>query len=266
LSDGVLQYDQLIFAAGTKTNFFGNEGIRQKAISLKGIDDALYMRNQLMKVMEKAVVEKDPACRNKLLTMVIAGGGPTGVEVAGMLAEMKKHIQEKDYPELIGAEGDIHIVDGMPVLLAPMSEKSQREAFGILAKLGVKIKLNARVISFDNDEVTFSDNTVIAAGTLIWAAGVTAITFEGIPTTCLSAGNRMLTDVYNQVIGLKNIWAIGDISIQETDPVYPKGHPSWHNLLYSRGIPSLKTSLRLQMEKVCVLSNISTGGYGHNRP
>jgi len=225
LNDGELPYDHLVFAAGTKTNFFGNDRIREKAISLKGIDDALYIRNELMKTMEKAVIEKDPAERRKLLTMVVAGGGPTGVEVVGMLAEMRKYIMGKDYPELKGAEGAIHIADGSPVLLAPMSDKTHEEAFKILTKLGVEIKLNTRVTSYEDNIVSFSDGESIGAATLIWAAGVTAHTFEGIPATSLGAGNRMITDVYNKVKGLDNVWAIGDISIQATDPVYPKGHP-----------------------------------------
>src|SRR6185436_5735770 len=118
-----------------------------------------------------------------------------------------------------------HIVDGQSVLLAPMSDKTHKETFRILTKLGVKIKLNTRVISYEDNIVRFSDGEAIETATLIWAAGVTAHTFEGIPATSLGAGNRMITDVYNKVKGLDNVWAIGDISIQETDPVYPKGHP-----------------------------------------
>jgi len=225
LNDGELAYDELVFAAGTKTNFFGNESIRKNALSLKGIDDALFMRNQLMKTMERAVIETDPIKRKKLLTIVIAGGGPTGVEVAGMLAEMKKYIVGKDYPELKDLDHDIYVVDGLPVLLAPMSEKTHKETLKILTDLGVKIKLNTMVLSYENDKVNLSDGTVIESSTLLWAAGVTAHTFKGIPETSLGAGKRMITDAFNKVKGLENVWAIGDISIQETDPVYPKGHP-----------------------------------------
>jgi NADH:ubiquinone reductase (H+-translocating) len=147
LSDGELSYDYLVLAAGVKTNFFGNEAIQKNAISLKGMDDAIYMRNELIKTLEKAAIEKDPVERRKLLTIVVAGGGPTGVEVAGMLAEMKNYILEKDYPELIGAGGQIVIVDGMPYLLAPMSEKTHQETYEALVELGVKVKLNTRVVN-----------------------------------------------------------------------------------------------------------------------
>jgi NADH:ubiquinone reductase (H+-translocating) len=225
LSDGELRYDHLVFAAGTKTNFFGNESIRKKAISIKGIDDALYMRNELMKTMELAAIEHDLAARKKLLTMVVAGGGPTGVEIIGMLAEMRKYITEKDYPELKGAEGDLFIIDGLPVLLAPMSEKTHREAHQVLTKLNVKIRLNTQVAGFENDQVNLSDGEIIETKTLIWAAGVTAHQFEGIPETSLGPGKRMLTDEFLQVKGFDNIWAIGDIGIHQSDPAYPKGHP-----------------------------------------
>ncbi|GAA4317883.1 NAD(P)/FAD-dependent oxidoreductase [Compostibacter hankyongensis] len=225
LSNGRLSYDHLVFASGSKTNFFGNEELRKKTLSLKGIDDAIYMRNELVKTMEKAAVEQDPAERKRLLTIVITGGGPTGVEVAGMLAEMRKYILWKDYPELENSEAEIHIVDGSPALLAPMSDKTHADAYATLSRLGVKIRLNTRVASYDGTTVHFSEGDPIECRTLIWAAGVTANVYKGIPSTSLGAGNRMITDVYNQVKDLENVWAIGDISIQETDAAYPKGHP-----------------------------------------
>ncbi|QHT69273.1 NAD(P)/FAD-dependent oxidoreductase [Rhodocytophaga rosea] len=235
LSDGELQYDYLVLAAGAKTNFFGNETIEKNAISLKGMDDAIYMRNELIKTLEKAAIEKDPIERKKLLTMVVVGGGPTGVEVAGMLAEMKNFILTKEYPELAGAGGQIIIVDAMPHLLAPMSEKTHTETYEALVELGVRVKLNTRVVNFENDQVQFSDGEVMESKTLIWAAGITAHTFEGIPETSLGAGKRIVTDEFNQIKGLKNVYAIGDISIQQTDPVYPKGHPQLAQVAIQQG-------------------------------
>ncbi|MDN3551539.1 NAD(P)/FAD-dependent oxidoreductase [Mucilaginibacter aquaedulcis] len=226
LSDGgILHYDILVFAAGSKTNFFGNESVRSKAFSLKGIDDALYMRNELIKTMEKAAIETDPAVRQKLLTVVIAGGGPTGVEVAGMLAEMKRYILGNDYPQLLEATTEIHIVDGSPYLLAPMSDKSHQTAYKALADLGVHIKLNTHVNSYENGVVQLSDGSTIEAETLIWAAGVIANTFEGIAEESIGKGKRMLVDAFNRVNGYENIYAIGDISLQFSDPDYPNGHP-----------------------------------------
>jgi NADH dehydrogenase len=249
LTDGELPYDHLVFAAGTKTNFFGNDAIRKKAISLKGIDDALYMRNHLMKAMEQAVVETDSDRRKKLLNIVIAGGGPTGVEVAGMLAEMKKYIVGKDYPELKGAGGQLYVVDGMPTLLTPMSDKTHREAYEILTRLSVIIKLNARVTSFENGLVTLSDGEAIATDSLIWAAGVTANTFEGVPEESLGIGRRMLTDGFNRVKGINDVWAIGDISIQETDPDYPRGHPQLAQPAIQQGNNLAKNLLSLAQGK-----------------
>ena len=225
LNDGTLPYDHLVFAAGARTNFYGIENIEKNSLSIKGIDDALRMRNALLLTMEQAAITTDPAERRRLLTIVVAGGGPTGVEVAGMLAEMKKYILTKDYPELTHAQGAIYIVDGGPNMLPAMSEKTHQETYDVLVKLGVQVKLNARVTGFSNDQVAFANGETIEAKTLIWAAGIIAHTFEGIPATSLGAGRRMMTDQYNKVQGLDNIWAIGDISIQYTDPAYPNGHP-----------------------------------------
>lgn len=225
LDSGELAYDYLVFAAGSKTNFFGNSQMEEKVISLKGINDALHMRNELIKTMEKAAVEQNPQKRKELLTIVIVGGGATGVEVAGVLAEMKKYILAKDYPELGNSEGAIYIVDGQDELLSPMSKKSHKAAYNVLTKLGVIVKLRTLVSSYEDSKVTFSDGQSIVAKTVIWCAGVTANVFDGIPKSSLAQGNRMRTDEFNQVIGLNNVYAIGDICLQETDSAYPKGHP-----------------------------------------
>lgn len=225
LNNGELSYDYLVFAAGTRTNFFGNNEMPAKSLSLKGIDDAIAMRNELIRTMEKAAVEQDLEMRKKLLTFVIVGGGATGVEIAGVFAEMKRYIIAKDYPELENAEGAIYIVDGHENLLAPMSEKSHKAAYRTLSRLGVKVKLHTVVSSYEDDKVMFSDGQSVEAKTLIWCAGVTANMFDGIPKSSLGLGNRMKTDHFNQVMGLDDVYAVGDISVQETDPVYPKGHP-----------------------------------------
>jgi NADH dehydrogenase len=226
LSNGeTLQYDLLVFAAGTETNFFGNESIRQNAVFLKSIDDALFMRNEIIRLFEKAAIEKDPVEREKLLTIVIAGGGPTGVEVAGMLGEMKKYLIEKEYPELRNAPVNIHVIEGASTVLTAMSDTTHRAAAAALKRLGVQVKLNTLVTSFKDEQVHLSDGAVIHAKTLLWTAGVVARTFEGIEATSLGKGRRMITDAYNRLRGHHNIYAIGDISIQFTDRDYPNGHP-----------------------------------------
>lgn len=242
---GELHYDILVFAAGSKTNFFGNEGIRANTLSLKGIDDALFMRNELIKIMEKASIEKDPDKRRRLLTIVIAGGGPTGVEVAGMLAEMRLYIYARDYPELKDYPCEIYIIDGSPYLLAPMSEKTHQAAYKALDELDVHIRLNTHVVLFENEKVHLSDGEVIESKTLIWSAGVIANTFEGIAETSIGKGRRMITNGYSQVLGYENIYAIGDIGIQLSDSDYPEGHPQLAQPAIQQGKTLAKNLLRV---------------------
>lgn len=249
LSDGELQYDQLVFAAGAKTNFYGIESIEKNAISLKGIDDALKMRNALLTTLEMAAKATDLVERRKLLTIVVAGGGPTGVEVAGMLAEMKSYILKKDYPELKEAKGAIYIVDGSENLLSPMSDKTHTETKQAMLDLGVQVKLKTRVNDYSNGIVTFADGDTIEAGTLIWAAGITANVFEGIPLESLGVGKRMKTNQFNQVEGFENIWAIGDISVQITDPVYPHGHPQLAQVAIQQGVNMAKNFSAIEKGK-----------------
>lgn len=245
LSDGgELKYDILVFAAGSRTNFFGNEAMRQQSFSLKNVDDALYMRNELLKTLEKASLEKDPEEQRRLLTVVIAGGGPTGVEVAGMLAETRKYILGHDYPSLKHATGAIHVIDGAPHLLEAMSDKTHAAAYKALHKLGVKVKLNTRVKDFKDDKVYLSDGSVIEAKTLIWAAGVVANSFPGIARESIGRGNRMITDAFNKVQGYEDIFAIGDISIQFTDERYPNGHPQLAQPAIQQGKTLAKNLLR----------------------
>jgi NADH:ubiquinone reductase (H+-translocating) len=160
-----------------------------------------------------------------LLTMVIAGGGPTGVELAGMLAEFKLCLLGRDYPELKNNTLQIYLIEGSPHLLAPMSDKSHKESYMELERLGIEVKLNIQVTDYFDDQVHLSNGDIIEAKTLIWAVGVTANTFEGIANSSLGKGGRMITDPYNQVKGYNNIYAIGDISIQTDDIRYPNGHP-----------------------------------------
>ncbi|GGH08419.1 NAD(P)/FAD-dependent oxidoreductase [Mucilaginibacter phyllosphaerae] len=235
LKDGELSYDYLVFASGAKTNFFGNQNIEKNAIPMKSIDDGLRMRNAMLETVERATITQDPAERKKLLTVVVAGGGPTGVEVSGMLAEMKKYIFKKDYPELINQPGAIYIIDGSPNLLGAMSEKTHQEAYKVLTALGVKVKLNLHVNDYVDGRIMLSNGEVIESNTLIWAAGIIANTFEGIPATSLGAGKRMITNEHNKVIGVDNIYAIGDASIQTTDEAYPKGHPQIAQVAIQQG-------------------------------
>lgn len=237
LNNGEIVYDYLVFATGTESNYFGMENVKKHAIPMKTLDDALNMRNILLQRIEKATISKSKAERKRLLTMVIAGGGPTGVEVSGMFAEMSKTIIRKEYPELNNVrKTEIFLVDGGDRLLAPMSEKSQKYTLESLKKLGVQVKLNTQVVDYDGEVVTFKDGSYIKTKNLIWAAGVSAMLFKGIPTESYGRGKRLLVDGFNKVKGTANIFAIGDTCIMENvDAKFPQGHPQVAQVAIQQG-------------------------------
>jgi NADH dehydrogenase len=227
LTTGEMSYDYLVFATGTKTNYFGLENVQKNALPMKTLNDALELRNYFLQILENASRSNDEKERKKLLTIVVAGAGPTGVEVSGMLAEMKKRVIPKDYPELTGRgyETHIYLADAASKVLATMSEKSQVDTFNALSRLGVEIKLGMQVKDYVDDTVIFANGETIETKTLVWAAGVISSVFEGIPLECYGRGERLLVDEYNTVKGFCNIYAIGDTSLLTMDKNYPIGHP-----------------------------------------
>lgn len=236
LHNGELHYDHLVFATGAETSYFGMENVKKNAIPMKTLNDAIEMRNTVLKNLEKASICKDMRKRRKLLTIVVAGGGPTGVEVSGMFAEMRKNIISKEYPELATSASNIYLVDGGDALLAPMSKASQEDTYKALSDLGVVIKLNTRVIDYKDDTVYFSNGKTLETKNLIWAAGVSAIVFEGIPAESYGRGKRMSADAFNKVLGTQNIYAIGDTCIQLTDENFPQGHPQVAQVAIQQGL------------------------------
>lgn len=235
LSNGELEYDQLIFSTGAESNYFGMENVQKNAIPMKTLNDAVEMRNRLLQQMEKAAICEDPRRRRQLLTIVVAGGGPTGVEISGVFAEMKNGIMRKEYPELASTISDVYLVDGGGAVLAPMSEKSQKDTYKALTDLGVKIRLNAQVKDYTDGTVYFADGKTIKTEVLIWAAGVSAKIFEGIPAEAYGRGKRMIVNEYNMLQGFSNIYAIGDTCIQTTDPDFPNGHPQLAQVAIQQG-------------------------------
>jgi NADH dehydrogenase len=225
VDDGEVSYDQLVFATGAETNYFGIKNVAQKSLPMKTLSDAMEMRNKLLENMEQAAISTDPAEIKELLTIVIAGGGPTGVELAGMFAEMKNGILRKEYPFLAGKGGEIYLVDGLGAVLAPMSPESQKDTFEALTKLGVKIKLNCQVKDYVDNKVILANGETIPSRSLIWAAGVSAKAFDGLPAESYGRGKRMLVDAFNKVKDTQNIYALGDTALQTTDPKFPNGHP-----------------------------------------
>jgi len=235
LSTGDLSYDYLVLATGTETNFFGLENVKKHALPMKTVNDAIEMRNYLLQTAEKATVISDPGERRKFGSIVIAGGGPTGVEISGMLAEMKKYVFAKDYPELNISQIKIFLVDASPTLLSPMSKKSQQYTYDTLTKSGVTVKLDVSVKDYVDDTVILSNGDKIETKILIWAAGVTSRIFEGVPKESYGRGRRLLVDEHNKVKGVDAIYAIGDTCLQTTDKNFPEGHPQLAQVAIQQG-------------------------------
>ncbi|MBL7736700.1 MAG: NAD(P)/FAD-dependent oxidoreductase [Chitinophagaceae bacterium] len=232
---GTVSYDYLVLAVGTQTNYFGMENVMRKALPMKTISDALNLRNHLLMSMEKAVHTEDPVEKEKYLNIVIAGGGPSGVEIAGMLAEMGHYIAAKEYPEILNLQSYIHLIDAGPSLLGPMSKIAQKEAFKVLNKLGVRLTLGVAVKDYNDGFVLLDNGESILTNTLIWTSGVTGIELTGLPAEAIGRGRRILTDEFNRVKGFENIFAIGDICLQTTDKKYPNGHPQVAQVAIQQG-------------------------------
>lgn len=232
---GNLTYDILVLAVGTETNYFGMENVRKNALPMKTISDALNLRNYLLLSMEKAVRATERAEKERHLNIVIAGGGPTGVEIAGMLAELGHNIRMKEYPEITDLQGHIHIVDAGSTLLGPMSKTAQQEATAVLKKLGVRITLNTAVKDYVDGQVLLSTGKVINSNVLIWASGVTGREIPGLPSEVIGRGRRILVDEFNKVQGTSNIYALGDICLQTSDKDYPNGHPQLAQVAIQQG-------------------------------
>jgi NADH dehydrogenase len=236
LNNGELHYDRLIFATGAESNYFGMENVRKNSIPMKTLNDAIEMRNKLLQRMEKAAICTNSRERRKYLNIVVAGGGPTGVEVSGMFAEMRNGILRKEYPELSTSASNIYLVDGSDALLSPMSKKSQEDTLEALTKLGVVVKLNTRVVDYKDDTVYFDTGETIQSKNLIWAAGVSARTFEGIPAESFGRGKRFSVDGYNKVVNTNNIYALGDTCIMEgVDDAFMGGHPQLAQVAIQQG-------------------------------
>ena len=227
LNNGGVLYDYLVLATGTISNFFGMENVEKYAIPMKTISDAVTMRNILLRNLEAATRTTDMEERRRLISIVVAGAGPTGVELSGMFAEMRKNILARDYPELMEVKGaEIVLVDGAPTVLAPMSEKSQRYTHEELEKMGVHIILNENVVDYKNDVVTLASGRQLETRNLIWSAGVTSQPFEGFEKEQFGRGRRLKVDAFNRVVQTANIFALGDTAImEEGDPQFAGGHP-----------------------------------------
>jgi len=249
LNNGELTYDYLVLATGTQTNYFGLDQIEKHAIPMKTLEDALDMRNLLLQRLEQATRIDDTSQRLPYLNMVIAGGGPTGVEISGVFAELRNHTIRKEFPELIGSGSRIYLINGGGELLSPMSKKSQRYTLEQLQAMGVEVLLNTRVVDFDGEKVLMKDGSHIYSKNLIWATGVTGFRFNGIPEASYDRGNRLKVDEVNRVDGLKNVYAIGDSSLSVSDPKFPAGHPQLAQVAMQQGRVLAKNFKRMVKNK-----------------
>jgi NADH dehydrogenase len=223
-SIGSLTYDYLVLACGCDTNFFGNEKLRYNALTLKSVSDAIFVRNHILQSLEDAAATTDEDELRKLLTFVIVGGGATGVELAGALADVKNYVLPKDYPEIDFEKMEIRLIDASPRLLAAMSEYASAHASETLKKRGVIIHQGISVSSYENCVITMSDGKELHSKSVLWVAGIKGPTLNGLKAENYGKGNRILVNEYCQVEGFENIFAIGDNALMLTSE-YPNGHP-----------------------------------------
>ncbi|WP_298518445.1 NAD(P)/FAD-dependent oxidoreductase [uncultured Kordia sp.] len=222
---GELSYDHLIIATGSKTNFFGNSEIEKHSMEMKTIPQSLNLRSLILENFEQAILISDLEERNALMNFVIVGAGPTGVELAGALAEIKKGILPKDYPDLDIRQMKINLVQGSDRILPAMSEQASAKAEDYLQGLGVDVWKNLRVTNYDGDKVQTNDTVNFRSATVIWSAGVKGATIPGLDgEELITRGNRILVNQFNQVKGFDNIYALGDIASMQSEE-YPFGHP-----------------------------------------
>lgn len=224
-SIGSVTYDYLVIANGATTNFYGMKDVEENAVPMKSIIDSIKLRNIIIRNFETALLTDDPELTDSLMDFVIVGGGPTGVELAGALAELKQHVFPTDYKELEIDNMTISVVEAGGRLLGGMSEIASKKALEYLEKMSVKVHLNTAVRSYDGYEIALSTGEKLISRTMIWAAGVTGQPVDGISADAFGKSRRIRVDEFNRVIGYQNIFAIGDAAIMEGDKGYPQGHP-----------------------------------------
>lgn len=223
-SVGDYDYDYLVIATGATSNFFGNKQVEKYALPMKSIHEALNIRSYVLQNLEEAVLRKNHHDRERFLNFVVVGGGPTGVELSGAIAEIQLHMLKKDYPELSSHEMKVYLVEGTGKILAALSEKSSQDAERYLRDLGVQVLLDTQVTGYDGDTITFSNGESIPTKTVIWGAGVMGQFPTGIQPEIIQRGNRIQTDGQCRVTDMESVYAIGDVAAMITEDT-PRGLP-----------------------------------------
>ena len=231
---GDFTYDVLVLATGADTNFFGNQELIDNAFPMKSTVEAIQLRHRLIHNFEDALSAKSEEELLRLLTIVVVGGGPTGVEMSGAIADMRRFVLPKDYPEIDFSKMKIHLIEGSPKTLGAMSEKSSNDSHKYLEKLNVIVETNTIVKDYDGQTVTLQSGTTIKSALVIWAAGIKGNVPEGINKDIIVKGNRIKVDRLNKVQGFENIYAIGDVAYMETEK-YPHGHPQVASVAIQQG-------------------------------
>jgi NADH dehydrogenase len=239
---GIVNYDYLVLAIGATTNFFGIKGAEELSFPMKSLSEALSLRNSILQNFENILITENPLEQETMLNIVIVGGGPTGVETSGALAEMKRFILPKDYPEIDFNRMNIYLIDRSTQLLKGMSAKSSVKAKQYLENLGVKIFENTSVKDYNGKEVFLSNGLTIKTNIMIWAAGITGNRIEGLPDDSFGPKDRLAVDQHQLVKNCHNIFAIGDIAYMETEK-YPEGHPQVAQVAIQQAI-NLATNLK----------------------
>ncbi len=247
-SSGQLNYDILIIATGAKTNFFGLENVEQHAIPMKSLVESLDLRSKILQNFEKAIYASSIKEQEKLMNFVIVGGGPTGVELAGALGELKKQVLPEDFPDLDIRKMKIHLLEAAPRVLASMSQAASNKAHQFLKKLDVHVWTNTQVTNFDGALVSTNGKSNFYSDTLIWAAGVSGAPIKGINVKDIGKGNRILVNNFNQINNSSNIYAIGDVALMQTEST-PKGHPMLGSVAMQQGAHLAKNLNRIAANK-----------------
>lgn len=245
---GPISYDYLVIATGATTNFFGNKGIEYYSMPMKNVREAVNIRSFLLQNIEESLLKATKEEKEAFLNIVVVGGGPTGVELSGAVAEIRNHILVKDYPDLKKEDMSVYLVEGLPRILNALSPQASEKAELYLKELGVNVLLNEQVTAYNGEEISFASGKSIKSRTVLWSAGVKGEIPDGIDKQLIVRGNRIQTDEECRVLGLKDIFAIGDVAAIITEDT-PRGHPGVAPVAQQQGRLLAKNIVRIRNDQ-----------------